>query len=327
MQIGKIPGKKLEEIILNKITYKRDDVLLHAGLGEDSAVVDLKGDLLAIASDPITGTSKNAGYLAVHVACNDLAAVGAEPVGIQVILLLPETIREEEIACLMHEIIETAASIKVEVLGGHTEIISLVSQPITCVTAVGRVKREQLVSSSGARPGDDILITKGVGIEGTYILANDYADLLKEKGVSQKTIDEALKYKDKLSVLKEGLLAAEYGVHAMHDVTEGGLYGALEELSQASNTGFELYLDELPVRTETREITEALGIDPAGLISSGSLLITVPEGERMIEFLEEEGVHAWKIGAITAEGRTMIRKGRKEVFSWSNKDELWRLME
>lgn len=278
MKIGKIPGKKLEEIILNKISFKRDDVLLHAGLGEDSAVVDLQGGLLAISSDPITGTAQNAGYLAVHVACNDLAAVGAEPIGIQVILLLPANIEEAEITQLMQEIIETAASIGVEVLGGHTEILSLVSKPIVCITAVGRIKNNNYVSSSASLPGDDILITKGVGIEGTYILANDYPDLLKEKGISQATIDKALKYKDKISVLKEGLLAAEYGVHAMHDVTEGGLYGALEELSQAANVGFELYLDQLPVSQETREITQALGIDPAGLISSGSLLITVPEG-------------------------------------------------
>ncbi|MGB4372729.1 MAG: AIR synthase related protein, partial [Halanaerobiales bacterium] len=222
MKIGKIPGKKLEEIILNKISFKRDDVLLHAGLGEDSAVVDLQGGLLAISSDPITGTAQNAGYLAVHVACNDLAAVGAEPIGIQVILLLPANIEEAEITQLMQEIIETAASIGVEVLGGHTEILSLVSKPIVCITAVGRIKNNNYVSSSASLPGDDILITKGVGIEGTYILANDYPDLLKEKGISQATIDKALKYKDKISVLKEGLLAAEYGVHAMHDVTEGG---------------------------------------------------------------------------------------------------------
>ena len=135
--------------------------------------------------------------------------------------------------------------------------------------------------------------------------------MLKEKGVSQRTIDEALKYKDKLSVLKEGLLAAEYGVHAMHDVTEGGLYGALDELSQASNVGFELYLDDLPVSAETREITEALGMDPAGLISSGSLLITVPEGEELIRLLQGEGIYARKIGVITAEGRTIVRNGQR----------------
>ena len=140
-------------------------------------------------------------------------------------------------------------------------------------------------------------------------------------------MDKALKYKDKMSVLKEGLLAAEYGVHAMHDVTEGGLYGALEELSQAANVGFELYLDQLPVSQETREITQALGIDPAGLISSGSLLITVPEGDELIRILQEEGIFASKIGVITKGDKSIIRQGKKEVFYWSNKDELWRLME
>lgn len=327
MKVGKIPGSILEEIILNKISFRREDVLVHAGIGEDSAVINLQGGLLAISSDPITGSNKNTGYLAVHVSCNDLAAVGAEPIGIQVILLLPEKIQEREIAQLMEEIIETAASINVEVLGGHTEILSTVSKPIVCVTAIGKINNKQCISSDAALPGDDLLITKGVGIEGTYILANDYPDLLKEKGVSDNTIEKALDYKNKISVIKEGLIAAEYGAHVMHDVTEGGLYGALEEISQVSAVGFELYVDQLPVSRETSEITRALNLDPAGLISSGSLLIAVPDGEKLIARLGGEGIPAKKIGVIRSSGQTIIRNGKKEAFHWSNKDELWRLME
>lgn len=327
MKLGKIPGSKLEDIILKKIGFKRDDVLVHAGIGEDSAVVDLDGELLAISSDPITGAVKNIGYLAVHVSCNDLAATGAEPVGIQVVLLLPESIEEYEIASLMDEIVETAASINVEVLGGHTEILSTVSKPIVSVTAIGKVNRENCISTANAVPGDDLLITKGVGIEGTYILANDYRDLLQKKGVSESIINNALDYKEKISVIKEGLLAADHGAHAMHDITEGGLYGALEEMTQVSDLGFDLYIDQIPVSKETDVITKTLGIDPAGLISSGSLLIAAPNGNKIINKLQKNGILTKKIGAITKSGRNVIRNGRKEVFSWSNKDELWRLME
>lgn len=288
MKVGKMPGHKLEEIILNRIGFRRKDVLVHAGIGEDSAVVDLKGGLLVISSDPITGTAKNCGYLAVHVSCNDLAASGAEPVGIQVILLLPETIEEGELAELMEEIVTTTASINVEVLGGHTEILSIVKKPIVCVTAVGKVERDKFVSSDGALPGDDIIVTKGVGIEGTYILANDYSELLREKGVSEEAIRNAVEYKQKLSVIEEGLLAADFGVHAMHDITEGGLYGALDEISKAAGVGFELYYDKLPVSRETREIAEALKLDPAGLISSGSMLITCKDGEKLLSLLRKK---------------------------------------
>lgn len=327
MKVGKIPGHKLEDIILNKIGFRRKDVLVHAGIGEDSAVVDLEGDLLVISSDPITGTEKNCGYLAVHVSCNDLAATGAEPIGIQVILLLPESTEEGEVAELMEEITKTAASIGVEVLGGHTEILSIVKKPIVCVTAVGKARRDKFVSSAGALPGDDIIVTKGVGIEGTYILANDYPELLREKGVSEETIKNAVDYKQKLSVIEEGLLAAEFGAHAMHDITEGGLYGALDEISTAAGVGFELYYDKLPVRNETREITEALMIDPAGLISSGSMLIVSRDGDMLVSLLKKKNIEASIIGKINSNERSIIQNGYRKPFTWSNIDELWRMME
>ncbi len=327
MKIGKIPGSKLEEIILNKIGYKRDDVLVHAGIGEDSAVVDLEGQLLVISSDPITGASKNAGYLAVHVACNDIASAGALPIGIQVVLLLPEEIEEKQIALLMNEITETAAKINVEVLGGHTEILSAVSKPIICVTAVGKVEKNKYLSSAGAKPGDDIVVTKGIGIEGTYILANEYTELLREKGVSEETIKKASEYKEKLSVIKEGKIAACLGAHAMHDITEGGLYGAIEEISKAADLGFDLNLDNLPITQETKEITEALGIDAAGLISSGSMLVVIPNSNLLLKELQSCDIVSAKVGVITEKNRNIITSGKKTPFKWSNKDELWRLME
>ncbi len=327
MKIGKMPSSKLEEIILNKIGFKRDDVLVHAGIGEDSAVVDLDGQLLVISSDPITGASKNAGYLAVHVACNDIASAGAVPIGIQVVLLLPEEIEEKQISLLMNEITETAANINVEVLGGHTEILSAVNKPIICVTAIGKVERDKYLSSAGAKIGDELVVTKGVGIEGTYIIANEYTELLREKGISEDIISKALLYKDNLSVIKEGKIAAGLGAHAMHDITEGGLYGAIEEISRAADVGFDLDLDSLPITRETEEITRVLGIDPAGLISSGSMLIAIPNSKGLIEELQACGILAARVGVITEKNSNIIACGKKKPFIWSNKDELWRLME
>ncbi|MTI59788.1 MAG: AIR synthase [Firmicutes bacterium] len=327
MQIGKIPGDKLKEIVLNKINYKRDDVLLHAGIGEDTAVIDPGNDLIVISSDPITGASKNAGYLAVHVSCNDIASAGAKPLGIQVVLLLPAEITDQEIAGLMEEINDTARKIEVEVLGGHTEILSAVNKPIIVVTAVGKAVRGKFVSSAGAEPGDDIIITKGIGIEGTYILANDYYDELSKKGVKPELLKRACSYGDKLSVINEGIIAARMGANAMHDITEGGLYGALEELSQATGLGFELYEDKLLLTEETAVICKMMEIEPAALISSGSMLITIENGEELIKELADNGIEAAVIGKVTPGGNYVYKKGSKEIFNWSGKDELWRVME
>ncbi len=328
VEVGKIPADKLEESVLKKIGYKHRDVLVHAGIGEDCAVIDFGEDVLVISSDPITGASENAGYLAVHVACNDLAATGARPVGVQVVLLLPPAITDKELADLMEEIARTAQSIDVEIIGGHTEIVSCVSKPIITITAVGKADRNSYVSSSGAKPDDDLIITKGSGIEGTYILAHDYEDLLKEKGVSKGIITGAKKYGKDLSVLTEGLIAAEMGANAMHDVTEGGLYGALEEMARASGLGFDLYPARVLVRKETEIITGALELDPLGLISSGTMLIAAEDGDRIINKLESQGIRAVKIGKIREKGR-YIRgdDGHKVDFCWSNRDELWSFME
>lgn len=327
MEIGKIPIDKLKEIVLNKIGFRRDDVLVHAGIGEDSAVVDLANDLLVVSSDPITGAEQNAGKLAVYVACNDLAAMGASPVGIQIVLLLPAQVTETFIVSLMQEIDQTACSINVEILGGHTEILSHVTKPIIVVTAIGRVSREQLVCSANACAGDDLVLTKGLGIEGTYILAGDYRELLLDKGVEPGIIATAREYDRKLSVVEEGLLAAKLGANAMHDVTEGGLYGALTEMAIASGKGFELFNDDLPISRETEVICAALGLDPAGLISSGSMLIAIPESRDLINRLGEAGIPAARIGRVIEQGRFVLTNGQKKGFKWGEKDELWSLME
>ncbi|AZR74556.1 AIR synthase [Anoxybacter fermentans] len=327
MKVGKLIPDKLNDLILNQISSRRSDVLVHPRIGEDCAVIDFGEVVCVISTDPITGASKGMGRLAVHISCNDLAANGAEPVGVQLVLLLPEDITEERIKEIMQEVDYGAAELGIEVLGGHTEITSLVSKPIIVATAIGKARKGQYVTSSGAKPGDDIIITKGAGIEGTAILANDCVEYLLSKGVKDETIKSARKFMDEISVLKEGLLAARMGATAMHDVTEGGIYGALYELANASEVGFDLFADQVYIRPETREICDALQIDPLGLISSGTMLITIPDGDKLLAALKEKGIPACKIGKITESGQTLWVNGEKRKFVLPPRDELWRILE
>ncbi len=327
MEIGKLNLNDLKKNIINEIKFKRDDVLLHSGIGEDSAVVDFGDEVLVISSDPITGAVKDAGYIAVHVTCNDIAAAGAKPVGIQVVLLLPETTKEEYLSKLMKELHDTARDLNVEILGGHTEIVSSVQKPIIVTTGIGKTSKSNYIATGGAKPGDDIILTKGIGIEGTYILANDYSDYLIKKGVSVSSLEKAKKFKYKLSVVKEGMIAASFNADSLHDITEGGLYGALDEISSAANAGFEIYIDKILIDTCTREITDAVDIDPFGLISSGSMLITTNNGRELIEKLEKEGIKASVIGNVKNKGKYIgTTEGNLDDFSWNGEDELWRFM-
>lgn len=327
MKAGKLSPEKLNELILNQLQTRRSDVLLHPKVGEDSAVIDFGEYVCVMSTDPITGASKGMGRLAVHVSCNDIAANGAEPVGIQLVLLLPEDISEAQIQEIMQDVEAGAAELGIEILGGHTEITSLVSRPIITATAIGKAPKNRYVTSSGARPGDDIIITKGAGIEGTAILANDYSEYLLKQGVGAETIATAAGYYAEISVLSEGLLAAGMGATAMHDITEGGLYGALYELAGASGAGFDLYTDQVYVRPETAEICAALKLDPLGLISSGSMLITIADGDALLQALSQQGIQAAKVGKITTEGKRLIKNGVAQEFALPTADEIWTFLD
>ena len=327
MKVGKLIPDKLNELILSKLVNRREDVLLQPRIGEDSAVIDFGEMVCVISSDPITGAMKGMGRLAVHISCNDLAANGAEPVGVQLVLFLPEAITEERIKEIMGEVAQGAEELGIDILGGHTEITNLVTKPIISATAIGKTSKDQYLTSAGAKPGDQIIITKGAGIEGTAILASDHSESLSRVGVSYETIERAQSFMEEISVLPEGLLAAKMGATAMHDVTEGGIYGALYELAGASNVGFELLADQVFIRPETKEICQALGIDPLGLISSGTMLITIADGDRLLKALHDKNILGCKIGQINRTGqREVWRNGQRQEFVLPARDELWRIL-
>lgn len=326
MEIGKLGGKDLKKLILDKIEHFRSDVLLPAGLGEDSAVIDLGDYLLVVSSDPITGAEKKAGFLAVNVACNDLAAAGAEPFGIQVVLLLPPTLAQEESENLMTDIVQAAKDMNIEVLGGHTEITDLVNKPIITITALGKAEKDELSSSSAAEAGDNLYISKNMGIEGAYILANDHRELLLQKGVSKKTVDQAADYFKYLSVMPESRIARRSGVKAMHDVTEGGVYGAVAEMASAAGLGYIIEKDNLVAGPVVAEIAAKLELDPAGLISSGSMLIAAAPELELEQIFAAEGINLIKVGKLIESGHYISNGSEKKEFAQPAEDELWKFI-
>ena len=322
MKVGKLSGDMLQRMVLSTIQFFRDDVLVHAGLGEDCAVIDFGDEVCLVTSDPITGAVAGIGELAVHVACNDLAANGGTPVGVQVVLLLPEQIQEDQIHQIMEDIQATAASLQVEVIGGHTEITSKVADPVVSITAIGRAPKTRFVTSKGAKPGDDLVITKGVGIEATVILARDFGHFLPFS-VTDKEIEA---FSQQLSVVPEGLCAAEHGVHAMHDITEGGLLGAVREICQAAKVGAMVNEADVPVAELTQAICAEFELDPLKLLSSGSMLIVTPQGQELVDKLGEIQVPAFVVGTITEGDHLMVnrRTGQKEAVTAHVEDELWK---
>ncbi len=326
MKIGKVSENVLKRSIFKQIHTKRDEVLLGAGVGEDCAAVKLSpGEIFVISTDPITGTVKDVGMLAIQITANDLASSGAEPVGVMLTVLLPEEIEEEDIREMMRQVEEACAHFHIQVMGGHTEVTRAVTQPVISVTGVGKVREDRLVSTAGAKPGQDILVTKWIGIEGTSIIAKEKEKELLER-FSQAFVDTAKGFDQYLSVLPDSRIAVEHGVSAMHDVTEGGIYGALWEVAEASGIGLEIDLKAIPIRQETIEICEYFELNPYYLISSGCMLMAADQGHDLVRKLEAAGIPAAVIGKATdGKARRIWNGGEESYLERPKTDELYKI--
>lgn len=326
MEIGKIPTELLEKIILNpinNINFKRDDIIIRPSTGEDCSAVDLNGELLVISTDPITGSDKNCGYLAVHINCNDVASSGAEPIGILLTVLLPKDSHLNVLEEIMDGAYKAARELKIEILGGHTEVTEAVNKPIISGTIIGKTKNKNFISSAGAKIGQDVIMTKWAGIEGTSIIASDYEEKLS-KVLSKDIIETAKGFIDFISVVQDGLIAGENGATSMHDVTEGGILGAAWEIAHCSNVGIDIFIDDIPLMPETIEICKIAKINPYRLISSGSMIITCFDGLSMVDKLNLNGIKSTIIGKITKESKNIIYKnGHIEELTEPVKDEIY----
>lgn len=322
MRPGKLTASELESLIFPRCGVRRADVLVPAGIGHDASVVAFGEEVAVLSVDPITGAGQNAGWLAVQIGVNDVAAAGAAPVGVLLALLLAPISAARDVRILMEGADRAARSLGIAILGGHSEITADLPRSLIVVTALGRAPRGRFVSASGAQPGDTILLTKAAGLEGTAVLASDFAAALQER-VSPGLLDRARALLDQISVVPEALAAVAAGVTAMHDCTEGGILGALAELARASGHGVEVDGEQIPVRPETRAICDALEIDPLALISSGALLVTTPEPERVLEAVRQLGCPATAIGRVVA-GPSRIRRGdRVSELVAPDRDALW----
>lgn len=327
MKIGKVPETVLQRSVLNQIHNRRNEILMGASVGEDCAAIALEPDeVLVMSTDPITGAVQDIGTLAVQITVNDLASAGAEPVGIMLTVLLPERVSEKKLMHMMQQVETACKKANVQVMGGHTEITKVVSQPVISVAGVGKAKKGKLVSTAGACPGMDILITKWIGIEGTAILAKEKETELLGY-FAKPFVDRAKAFDQWLSVLPEAMTAVACGVAAMHDVTEGGIFGALWEMAQASGVGLEIDLKKIPVKQETIEICEFFEINPYELISSGSMLMAAHDGSTIVRELEKKGIHAAMVGKATAgNDRILYSGGERRYLEPPKADELYKVL-
>ena len=243
-------------------------------------------------------------------AANNLAAAGAVPVSAQLALMLPVECEETAVKMLMEQAVMACGELKMELAGGDTNVSRAVSMPIASVTAIGTVKQGERHDLSLAKAGQDLVLSKWIGLEGTAILAETYNKVLSERYPAY-LVEEAAGFDKMLSVIPEAKIACANGACALHDLSQGGVFGALWELAEGSGLGLTADLKKIPIRQETVEVCEVCGVNPYEMRSGGSLLMTAQDGMALVEALEKEGIPAAVIGKLTDSRDRMIVHGEE----------------
>lgn len=324
MNIGKVSTNVLKRSVLRQIHTRREEVVNGAGIGVDCAVFSFPGDTVTCVQEAALTVSESLlpeqkKYFAeqrtmtqlIRKCVNNLAAKGAEPVAVLITLLLPDGLEESNLKELMSEAEKACGSLHIQIAGGQTRITGTVAVPYGVVTGIGKMPAEVCQDLKPAAPGQDVVISKWIGLEGTAFLAKQYRKKLLERYPAW-LVEEAAGFDRFLSVIPEAATAVKSGVCAMHDVSEGGIFGALWELAESAGVGLTIDMKKLPLRQETVEVCECCNINPYELLSGGCLLMTSEDGSGLVSALKAEGIPAVMVGKVT-DGRDRILINEDEV--------------
>lgn len=312
MKNGKISESILKRSVLKQLHTKKDNVLCKAAVGNDCAVCE---DIVTSSSVVELDISNPAtlSKLAVYPAVNNIATSGARPLGIDVSFLIPTTWNEAQLRELVKEIDDKCAKCGIAVLGGHTQVTRAVKNCVISITAIGKLDGSQYASSSKVQPGMDIIMTGYAGYAGTSVIVEQKPEELRTR-FAQPFLDNALKYIDYLSIQSEAAVAVKSGAVAMHDVSQGGVFGALWEMASASGVGLDINLKNIPIRQETIEISEFFGINPYKLYGGGALLIAAFDGSHIVREIQKAGGNAVIIGVATDSNDRVLIQGEERRF-------------
>src|SRR3989304_4444761 len=333
LPVGKLDMHLLTRL-LQSYTLIDERVAIGPRVGEDAAVLDFGDRYLVAKTNPITFATEEIGWYLVNVCVNNMVVRGVRPRWMLNTFRLPEgKTTAEMVEQIFRQIYQACSEVDVLIIGGHTEVTFGLDRPLAVGCLIGEIERERLIPTGGAQPGDTVLVTKSLAIEGTAILAREKQEMLLRKGYDLEFIQRAqgFLYDPGISVYDEALTAAESGVvHAMTDATEGGLATALHELAEAAGVGLRIEAESIPIRAETQKICAEFGIEPMGLIASGMLLLTAPQqkADDLRRQLAERGLTCTAIGSMTPRenGRLLSVEGELVELPYYASDELTRAL-
>ncbi len=345
MKAGKVPENVLKRSVLRQIQTRRSEIVSGAGIGEDCAVFSFGGaPVMTCVQTAAVRLSAAGGYGAVTAesparrteipigqliqrCANNLAAAGAQPVGVMIGLMLPEEAEEPDIRALMGEAEARCGELNIQIAGGQTFVSPAVRQPTAAVTGYGKPftadsegEKKGIVPGSPERMtskklcvGQDVVVSKWIGLEGTAILAGRCREELLRRYPAY-LVEEAAGFDRWLSVIPEAATAMKSGVCMMHDASEGGIFGALWELAEKAGVGLTIDLKKLPLRQETVEVCECCNVNPYELLSGGALVMVTADGPGLVAALEAEKIPAVIVGKVTGSNDRLLVNGEEVRF-------------
>lgn len=321
MKKGKLSESALKRSIFKRIRNKRPEVIVSAAQGVDVSAFKAEGSEVIVTSTQAFPDFNSEGLeLSIVSALNNLATAGADAIGVSIGALLPTDSEEQVIKDMADTVEDICRKYNIQALGGHTQITEAVNKPVVTITSFGIVHEDKITTSKGAKPDQDIVVTKWIGLAGTEILAKERAGIIAEK-YKQELINVAISMGGYISVLPEAAIAKEAGAAAMHDLSQGGIYNGLWEFAESSRLGLTVDLRKIPLKQETVEICEIFDINPYRLLSTGSLLIACDDGEGMVNSLRDAGIEAVVIGRFTDSNDRIIIKDDETTYLDSPKPE------
>ena len=324
MRKGKISENVLKRSVLKQIKTHRKEVVNGAGVGTDCAVLSFGvGYDIVMSTTPVIAPMEEISLYAIPMALNNIASAGAEPVGVMLSILLPEKAEEPELRQMMKQAQELCDIYGADIIGGHTEVAAYIDAPVITVTGVGKRDNARAGQLKGVKANQDILISKWIGLEGTVRLARQRREELGTR-YPMRMIDEAAAYDRYLSVIPEAAIAMKSGVCGMHDVSRGGVFGALWELAERADVGLEIDLKKIPVKQETIEICEFFGLNPYELLSGGCLIMAAEDGATLAGALMREDIAVAVVGRTTGgNDRVIYNEDEKRYLDKPKTDQMY----
>lgn len=326
MKTGKVPVNVLKRSILKELKHKRDEVIRGAEVGADNALLRLKPhEEIVVATESYEAHSDFFAYVALVKTVNNLACAGAEPVSVTTAITLPEKFSEPELKQYMRSLNRAAEVVNVEIVGGDTRISAGVKVPLLTITGIGKLDETNKPVQRQVQPGQELVVSKWIGMEGALLLVNE-----KEKELQERypfALLEAVKAMEQhIMVSGEAATAIKSGVSAMHDLSEGGILGGLWEFAEQHRIGLEIDLKKIPVKQEIIEICEFYELNPYALRSGGCMLMAADNGANLVRELQKNGIFASVIGRVTAgNDRVILNEEEKRFLDLPQADEIYKI--